>query len=49
MAENNGAGQPAGSNAAGAAAQLRAAGLAEVYVLAGGLNAWRAAGLPLKA
>lgn len=38
-----------GNIAGRAAAQLRAAGLAEVYVLAGGLNAWRAAGLPLKA
>jgi len=28
---------------------LRAAGQAEVYVLAGGLSAWREAGLPLKA
>jgi rhodanese-related sulfurtransferase len=39
----------AGNIAGRAAAQLRAAGLAEVYVLAGGLNAWREAGLPLKA
>jgi len=31
-----------------AASRLRAAGLAEVYVLAGGLAAWRAAGLPLQ-
>lgn len=31
-----------------AASRLRAAGLAEVYVLAGGLAAWRAAGLPLR-
>jgi rhodanese-related sulfurtransferase len=38
----------AGNIAGRAAAQLRAAGLAEVYVLAGGLNAWREAGLPLK-
>ena len=39
----------AGNIAGRAAAQLRASGLAEVYVLAGGLNAWREAGLPLKA
>jgi rhodanese-related sulfurtransferase len=39
----------AGNIAGRAAAQLRAAGLAEVYVLAGGLNAWREAGLPVKA
>jgi len=39
----------AGNIAGRAAAQLRTAGLAEVYVLAGGLNAWREAGLPLKA
>jgi rhodanese-related sulfurtransferase len=39
----------AGNIAGRAAAQLRAGGLAEVYVLAGGLNAWREAGLPLKA
>ena len=38
----------AGNLAGRAAAQLRAAGLAEVYVLAGGLNAWREAGLPTK-
>jgi rhodanese-related sulfurtransferase len=38
-----------GNIAGRAAAQLRAAGLAEVYVLAGGVNAWREAGLPLKA
>jgi len=38
----------AGNIAGRAAAQLRASGLAEVYVLAGGLNAWREAGLPLK-
>jgi len=38
----------AGNIAGRAAAQLRAAGLAEVYVLAGGINAWREAGLPLK-
>ena len=37
-----------GNIAGRAAAQLRAAGLAEVYVLAGGLNAWREAGLPTK-
>ncbi len=39
----------AGNIAGRAAAQLRAAGIAEVYVLAGGLNAWREAGLPIKA
>lgn len=39
----------AGNIAGRAAAQLRAAGVAEVYVLAGGINAWREAGLPLKA
>jgi rhodanese-related sulfurtransferase len=39
----------AGNIAGRAAAQLRAAGLAEVYVLAGGLNAWREAGLPIRA
>ena len=38
-----------GSTAGRAAAQLRAAGMAEVYVLAGGLAAWREAGLPVKA
>ncbi len=31
-----------------AAAQLRTAGFKEVYVLSGGLNAWRDAGLPLR-
>lgn len=39
----------AGNIAGRAAAQLRAAGLSEVYVLAGGISAWREAGLPLKA
>ncbi len=39
----------AGNIAGRGAAQLRAAGLSEVYVLAGGLGAWREAGLPLKA
>jgi rhodanese-related sulfurtransferase len=38
-----------GNTAGRAAAQLRAAGMAEVYVLAGGLAAWREAGLPVKA
>jgi rhodanese-related sulfurtransferase len=38
-----------GNIAGRAAAQLRAAGMAEVYVLAGGLAAWREAGLPVKA
>lgn len=37
-----------GSRAGRAAAQLRASGYAEVYVLAGGLAAWRAAGLPIR-
>jgi rhodanese-related sulfurtransferase len=36
-----------GARAGSAAAQLRAAGIAEVFVLSGGLSAWRAAGLPL--
>lgn len=39
----------AGNIAGRAAAQLRASGVTEVYVLAGGLNAWREAGLPVKA
>jgi rhodanese-related sulfurtransferase len=39
----------AGNIAGRAAAQLRSAGLPEVYVLAGGINAWREAGLPLRA
>jgi len=37
-----------GNSAGPAAAQLRAAGFAEVFVLAGGLAAWREAGLPLR-
>ncbi len=37
-----------GSTAGPAAAQLRAVGLGEVYVLAGGLAAWREAGLPIR-
>ena len=37
-----------GSTAGAAAAQLRAAGLSDVYVLAGGLAAWREAGLPVR-
>ena len=37
-----------GTSAGPAAAQLRGAGCAEVFVLAGGLAAWREAGLPLK-
>lgn len=36
-----------GRRASLAAVKLRSAGIAEVYILAGGLNAWRAAGLPL--
>jgi rhodanese-related sulfurtransferase len=37
-----------GTSAPGAAAQLRALGYGEVYVLAGGLAAWREAGLPIR-
>jgi rhodanese-related sulfurtransferase len=37
-----------GNVAGPAAAQLRADGFGEVYVLAGGLAAWREAGLPIK-
>lgn len=37
-----------GSSAGPAAAQLRAAGFGEVFVLAGGLAAWREAGLPVR-
>jgi rhodanese-related sulfurtransferase len=37
-----------GSRAGRAAAQLRAGGFGEVYVLAGGLAAWREAGLPVR-
>jgi len=37
-----------GSQAGPAAAHLRASGFGEVYVLAGGIAAWRAAGLPLR-
>jgi rhodanese-related sulfurtransferase len=37
-----------GRAAGPAAANLRAAGFAEVYVLAGGLAAWREAGLPIR-
>lgn len=37
-----------GTTAGPAAAQLRAAGFGEVFVLAGGLAAWREAGLPVK-
>jgi rhodanese-related sulfurtransferase len=36
-----------GTRAGSAATQLRAAGVSEVFVLSGGLSAWRAAGLPL--
>jgi rhodanese-related sulfurtransferase len=38
----------AGASAGPAAAQLRASGFAEVYVLAGGIAGWREAGLPLR-
>ena len=37
-----------GAQAGRVAAQLRASGFAEVFVLAGGLAAWREAGLPLR-
>jgi rhodanese-related sulfurtransferase len=37
-----------GTSAGSAATQLRSAGFAEVFVLAGGLAAWREAGLPVK-
>ncbi|MCS6944325.1 MAG: rhodanese-like domain-containing protein [Sutterellaceae bacterium] len=37
-----------GTRAGPAAAQLRAGGFAEVYVLTGGVRAWREAGLPLR-
>jgi rhodanese-related sulfurtransferase len=37
-----------GPRAGKAAAQLRASGHAEVYVLAGGIAAWREAGLPIR-
>jgi rhodanese-related sulfurtransferase len=37
-----------GSRAGRLAAQIRANGFAEVYVLAGGLAAWREAGLPIR-
>jgi rhodanese-related sulfurtransferase len=37
----------AGRRASLAAVKLRSAGIPEVYILAGGLGAWRAAGLPL--
>ncbi len=36
-----------GQRAGAAADKLRALGLADVYVLTGGLNAWREAGLPV--
>jgi len=35
-----------GRRASLAAVKLRSAGIGEVYILAGGLNAWRSAGLP---
>ena len=37
-----------GNRAGRVAAQLRAGGFGEVYVLAGGLAAWREAGLPVR-
>ena len=37
----------AGRRASIAAVKLRSAGIAEVFILDGGLNAWRTAGLPL--
>ncbi len=37
-----------GSRAGKAAAQLRSSGYGEVYVLAGGIAAWREAGLPIR-
>ena len=37
-----------GKTAGAAAGQLRGAGFAEVYVLAGGVAGWRDAGLPLR-
>jgi rhodanese-related sulfurtransferase len=37
-----------GSTAGRTAAQLRAGGFSEVYVLGGGLAAWREAGLPVR-
>jgi len=36
-----------GRRASLAAVKLRSAGIAEVFILAGGLDAWRAAGLPV--
>ena len=38
-----------GTHAAKVATQLRAAGFEQVFILAGGLAAWREAGLPLRA
>ena len=37
-----------GRAAHGAASKLRASGIGEVYVLAGGVTAWRDAGLPIR-
>ncbi|HVG03570.1 MAG TPA: rhodanese-like domain-containing protein [Burkholderiaceae bacterium] len=37
-----------GRQASGVAAQLRSSGFNEVFVLAGGLAAWREAGLPIR-
>jgi rhodanese-related sulfurtransferase len=39
----------AGRRASLAAVKLRSAGIAEVFILAGGMSAWRAAGLPVAA
>lgn len=38
-----------GSRASMAAVKLKSAGIQEVYILGGGLDAWRAAGLPVTA
>jgi len=37
-----------GRRASLAAVKLRSAGIAEVFILAGGLDAWRTAGLPVR-
>ncbi len=38
-----------GSNSPGAGAKLRGAGFQEVYLIAGGLNAWESASMPVTA